>query len=232
MASGPLAGGVILLLLAHLDVLDPLPFAPLVRDYAAMLPRMLYLVLGSALLALGSIILFMFRDPRRGIGKGIVSPADGVVRFVHYIRGGVHISIFLGLHNVHVVRAPIYGSVKRIVRHRGPHRPAFLEGSSSNERISVHMNTPGGEVRVIMIAGAFARRIVPYIRRGDILKKGEKIGFIRFGSRVDIILPTSFEPNVMQGSRVRAATDTIAVESRTPGKEGNFGDAWVIPRRR
>ncbi|MCI0497986.1 MAG: phosphatidylserine decarboxylase [Thermoplasmata archaeon] len=228
LAGPPLALGAFAGALAAIEILA---LTPALSGYAGIPAPAHLLALSMALVALGSFLLFTFRDPRRTIGKGIVSPADGIVRSIRFWEGGVHISIFLGVHNVHVVRAPIYGSVKDVTRHRGGHWPAFSGRSTGNERVAVVMNTPSGPVTLTMIAGAFARRIIPYVNVGDVLKKGQKVGFIRFGSRVDLVLPASFQPNVVQGTRVRGALSTIAVESRMPGSKSNYGDAWVMSRQ-
>jgi phosphatidylserine decarboxylase len=232
MASVPLVFGVLTGIFANLDLFGFIPGIDLLGFYTEVLPIFIYWILCIALLALTAFILISFRDPKRLIGKGIVSPADGTVKFVRHTGGKLHVSIYLGALNVHVVRAPIYGTVKRMIHRKGAHHLAYKPESEDNERWVLTMNTPSGEVGVAMITGGFARRIMPYMKSGEMLKKGEKIGFIRFGSRVDILLPATFESNVVPGSKVRAAVDTIAVESKYPGKDSNFGDAWVISGKR
>lgn len=230
-ASLPLAFAVLTGIFANIERLEFVPGIDILETYTGYLPVLIYWILSIALFLLSGFILFSFRDPKRLIGKGIVSPADGKVKFVRYEGGKLHISIYLGATNVHVVRAPIYGSVKNLLHRKGKHRLAYRPESVDNERWVLTMNTPSGEIGVAMITGGFARRVVPFMRMGDKIKKGEKIGFIRFGSRVDLLLPQTFESNVVPGSRVRAAVDTIAVESKDPGKDSNFGDAWVMRKR-
>jgi len=232
MASLPLTFGVLTGLFANLDLLEFIPGIDVLESFTGFLPVLVYWILCIALISFGGFILFAFRDPKRLIGKGIVSPADGRVKFVKRTGGKLHISIYLSMTNVHVVRAPIYGSVKNLVHRKGKHHLAYKPDSQDNERWVLTMNTPSGEIGVAMITGGLARRVVPFMRTGDKIKKGEKIGFIRFGSRVDLLLPTTFEPNVVPGSRVRAAIDTIAVESKLLGRNSNFGDAWVISGKR
>ena len=226
IAAGAVAGALV-----FLDVIGSLPPVAEVRGYAGVLPRPVWLLISAAFIAFGAFLLFTFRDPRRPVGRSVVSPADGVVRFAGVRGGMLHISIFLGLHNVHIVRAPTYGPVKAVVRQAGGHVPAYSGRSSANERVSVTLSAPGGTAIVTMVAGAFARRIVPYVGEGDVMTKGDKIGFIRFGSRVDLFLPGTYEPNVVAGSRVLAGVTTVAVESRERAGEGP-ADAWLMSVRR
>jgi phosphatidylserine decarboxylase len=152
--------------------------------------------------------LFFFRDPNREIGKGITSPADGIV-----MEGGkkMKISIFMNLWNVHINRAPISGKILEMEHTAGRHSPAFME-KGENERLSIKMETEMGTVVVTQIAGIIARRIVPYIKKGDIVKKGDKIGIVRFGSKVEVHMPGDANVNitVKKGDKVRAG-QTIGI---------------------
>ncbi|MGQ9587350.1 MAG: phosphatidylserine decarboxylase [Thermoplasmata archaeon] len=172
-----------------------------------VLPIQLYAALGLAVLT--GFLTFVFRDPRRTIGMGVVAPADGTVREVAPERG--LISVYLGLRNVHVTRAPIEGVVEKAIRTHGRHAPAFSKKTEHNERIEISLKTAIGGVSVTQMAGTIARRIVPYISDGQHVGKGDKLGLIRFGSRVDVCLPPSaVHILVKKGQRVRAGVTTIA----------------------
>ena len=162
------------------------------------------------------IILFFgifFRDPNRRVGVGIVSPADGKISSIEDKSDNVRISIIMGLGNVHVNRAPMKGKVKNIEHHKGKHIPAFDKNSEMNERVIITLKTSVGQVKLVQIAGAFARRIKTYIRKGDKLSKGQRIGMIRFGSRVDIYLPKNrIRVLAKVGIVVRAGESCLAVE--------------------
>jgi phosphatidylserine decarboxylase len=144
------------------------------------------------ILCLAFFVLFLvfFRDPKRRRGKGIVAVADGTVRDVIVHNGRVSISTFMNLHNVHVNRAPMKARVIAIKRRKGGYWPAFHGKADKNSCLIIKLKTKIGMVRITQIAGTFAWRIVPYIRKGQIIKKGQRIGIIRFGSRVDLELPT------------------------------------------
>jgi len=107
---------------------------------------------------------------------------------------------------------PLDGTIKNTAHERGPHLPAFRKESEKNERMITTIDTAIGTVKVIQIAGTLARRIVPYVKKEDKLKKGERIGIIRFGSRVDIYLPSKkiSKVCVKVGDMVKAGEDTIA----------------------
>lgn len=155
--------------------------------------------------------LVFFRDPKRNPGKGIVSPADGRVLFVSN-SGTTRIAIFMSVTNVHVNRAPLSGRVLRMTHKPGGLLPAYKHGSKNNERLITSMQTQIGKIKVIQIAGLIARRIVPYIQPGQNLKKGQRIGIIQFGSRVDLLLPSEhIRVNIRPGQRVRAGVTSIAL---------------------
>lgn len=165
-----------------------------------------------ASIAFAGLVVFLtivFRDPGRRIGKGIVSPADGTVRDVDHGRGMV--SIYLALRNVHVTRSPAEGKVARVKVSSGTHAPAFSGKSLGNERAELALSSEIGEITVVEMTGAIARRIVLYVKAGEELAKGQKLGLIRFGSRVDVFLPPSMTSIVVaKGAKVRAGTTTIA----------------------
>ena len=118
----------------------------------------------------------------------------------------------MNLHNVHVNRMPLDGLIKDVVHIFGSHLPAFKKDSARNERVIITIDTDIGLVKLIQISGTLARRIVPYIKKGDKLKKGEKIGIILFGSRVDIYIPSKKIEyiNVKLGDKIRAGEKSIA----------------------
>ncbi len=169
-----------------------------------------------------------FRDPdREPDGDGVVSPADGKVTVLREEEGRLRLGVFMNLHNVHVNRAPVGGEVFELTHHEGGHRPAFSKESESNERVVTRITESGADGEagfvVVQIAGAFARRITPYVDEGDTVERGERIGVIAFGSRVDVVFPESYERNdiaVETGDRVRAGETVLApldvAPTRTP----------------
>jgi len=163
----------------------------------------------AALVSLTLFLAFVFRDPRRVSGDGIVAPADGVVREVDPGRG--LISTYLALRNVHVTRIPVDGTVESTRRSKGRHAPAFSKKVDRNERVDVRLRTPIGTVDIVLMAGALARRIVPYVDAGEARRKGERLGLIRFGSRVDLFLPKDrVRILVEKGQRIRAGVTMVA----------------------
>lgn len=167
---------------------------------------------------LAAFCLYFFRDPERAIPAGpvAVSPADGkVVALLPDDAGGCRLSIFLNIFDVHVNRTPIPGRLTSVVYKRG----AFLdarraEASAANEQniLTVEGVVGGRATRVVFsqIAGLIARRIVCYKHAGDLLAPGERIGLIKFGSRVDVFLGPEWEVTVAAGSRVQAGASVIA----------------------
>ena len=161
--------------------------------------------------SLSLFCLYFFRDPARKIGPGIVSPADGRIMDISEGEGKTQIAIFMNLFDVHVNRMPIDGKIVGIERIRGKHAMAFLPKSKENSRQKIHLDTVIGEITIIQIAGLFAWRIMPYIKKGQILKKGERIGIIRFGSRVDIFLPSQkVDVSALLNQRVKAGSSILA----------------------
>jgi phosphatidylserine decarboxylase len=183
----------------------------------AVLALFVHVYLAVALTGFTLFLAAIFRDPRRIVGHGIVSPADGTIRDVDVERG--YLSIYLALRNVHVTRAPMSGTVSRTAHIEGRHSPAFTRRSVENERLEITILTECGPASLVQMVGSVARRIVPYIEEGRVLSKGERISLIRFGSRVDMWLPPSkFEMKVKKGDKVRAGETKIA-EVRLGGVE-------------
>jgi phosphatidylserine decarboxylase len=163
------------------------------------------------------VLIIFFRDPQRIIGEGIVAVADGIIREINHetdtdIGASIKISTFMNIHNVHVNRMPASGTIHEMKYYPGSHIPAFKKESERNERVVFLISCSFGMIKVVLIAGTLARRIVPYIKKNDSLKKGEKISLIRLGSRVDIYLPQKTISNVTVavGDRIKAGEYTIA----------------------
>jgi len=176
--------------------------------------RILLFTIGMVLFIISFPVVLFFRDPSRRIGNDIVSPADGKVMFVDRCEEDTkwHMAIFMSPLNVHVNRAPLAGRVVEMKHIEGSFIPAFDKESENNERVVTKLMTDMGEITIIQIAGIVARRIVPYIKGGRRLRKGQRIGMIRFGSRVDLFLPSALvEPIIVPGQRVKAGRDTIGV---------------------
>jgi phosphatidylserine decarboxylase len=169
-------------------------------------------------------VLQFFRDPQRiaALGRDLVlSPAAGrivVVEKAHdpYAdREALKISVFMNVFNVHSNRSAVNGSVKEIQYFPGKFVNADLDkASTENERNAVVIDANGQIVTLVQVAGLIARRILCYIHVGDRLKAGERYGFIRFGSRVDVYLPLTAEPLVSVGDKVFATNTALA---RVPG---------------
>ncbi|HKZ49128.1 MAG TPA: phosphatidylserine decarboxylase [Thermoplasmata archaeon] len=162
----------------------------------------------TVLTLLGVGLLYFFRDPRREIGEDVVSPADGRVLAADPVANSV--SIFMNLHDVHVNRAPLGGVIAKMEYTPGTHARADREEARENERLSTKLRTALGDLHMVQYSGAVARRIVPYVRVGDRVRKGQRIGLIRLGSRVELRLPPGLHVDVAAGERVRAGETTIA----------------------
>lgn len=170
-----------------------------------------FLVPFAPVLALAVLMLNFFRDPERTAGQGLVAPADGVVQSIdEWEDGRTRVAIFMNPFNVHVNRAPLEGVVASVEHVAGGFVPAFDKESERNERVVWHFGTEAGDVEVIQIAGAVARRIVPYLKPGDKVRKGERFGMIRLGSRVDTFLPAGVAPAVSVGDITVAGETTLA----------------------
>jgi len=174
--------------------------------------------LGGVLLALGAFVLFFFRDPERTPPSDpdlIVSPADGrVMEVVEEARGetpGRRISVFLSIFDVHVNRAPVAGRIAAMEYRKGQFHAAMRgRASEQNEQNVIHVSTERGEIVFKQIAGWVARRILCWKAVGDSVTRGERVGMIRFGSRVDIWLPDRVEILVRSGQHVSGGSSILA----------------------
>lgn len=174
---------------------------------------------------LAAFCLYFFRDPERVTPAGnlIVSPADGKVVAVRVLSNTeTRISIFLNVFNVHVNRTPIPGRVVDVAYQKGKFLVASHEAASAdNEQNTLTLEGPTGRVVCKQIAGLIARRIVCYKRAGDSVAAGERIGYIKFGSRMDVIFGSEYRATVKIGEKVLAGTSVLArPSSGQPNAEG------------
>ena len=201
-------------------------------------------IIGWPLLLLSLGVFAFFRDPERVVPQGdnsIVAPADGLVTLITTVEPPVElqvddgsanpglpagpvtrISIFMSVFDVHINRAPIAGTVRRVVYVPGKFVNADLDkASEENER--QHILIEGGDGLAIgftQIAGLVARRIVPFVKPGDMVAKGQRVGLIRFGSRVDVYLPAGTDAKVMMGQKIVAGETVLAEIGSTQLIEG------------
>jgi phosphatidylserine decarboxylase len=170
-------------------------------------------------LLLALFFLWFFRDPNREIPTGpgeIVSPGDGIVTASEWIETAsgnrLRLSIFLNVFDVHVNRSPVAGTVKVVEYREGGFLNAMNPDSVlTNEQTLVVIDAGGYEVSYKQIAGLIARRIICAVKVGDRLERGQRVGMIKFGSRVDILMPADAVPKVKVGTRVRGGATILAV---------------------
>ena len=167
-------------------------------------------------------VLQFFRDPPRDIPdlkSAVLSPADGRVVVVgrahdpYLNRESLKISVFMNVFNAHSNRSPVDGSIIAVWYHPGSFVNAALDkASTDNERNALHLRTAeGAEVTCVQVAGLVARRILCYVKAGDTLQRGQRYGFIRFGSRLDVYLPPESSPKVAIGDKVHATSTILAI---------------------
>ena len=167
-------------------------------------------------------ILQFFRDPPREIPQGrdlVLSPADGRVVAVertqdpYALRDAIKVSVFMNVFNVHSNRIPVDGTVQSIQYFAGSFVNADLSKASlENERNALLIKTENGQpVTCVQVAGLIARRILCYVNAGETVTRGQRYGFIRFGSRVDVYLPLSASVKVAIGDKVAATSTVLAV---------------------
>lgn len=166
-------------------------------------------------------VVQFFRDPQRPIpaqANAVLSPADGrivaieTVRDPHADRQAMKISVFMNVFNAHSQRSPVDGSIVKAEYFPGAFLNAELDkASEQNERNALVIETTSGHtVSCVQVAGLVARRILCYVRPGDVLRRGQRYGFIRFGSRLDVYLPLGTRPRVSIGEKVYASATILA----------------------
>ncbi len=194
---------------------------------------------GWLLVALTFFIFAFFRDPKRASPAGdhlILSPADGLVSQIMTVElprqllgegalqpgTATRISIFMSVFDVHINRTPIPGIVRKVVYVPGAFLNADLDkASEENERQYMLVEAADGtRVGFTQIAGLVARRIVGFVREGSIVGTGQRIGLIRFGSRVDVFLPAGFAPQVVKGQRAMAGETVLAARAAGAARPG------------
>ncbi len=168
-------------------------------------------------------VLQFFRDPPRLVpiaANAILAPADGRIVAVEKTfdpyakRDALKISIFMNVFNVHSNRIAVNGRIKSIEYFPGKFFNADLDKASvENERNAIVIDANGCDITLVQVAGLIARRILCYVQVGDSVKKGERYGFIRFGSRVDVYMPLDAEPLVSVGDTVHATSTLLAILS-------------------
>ena len=178
---------------------------------------------GTVVLLLAAFVVYFFRDPEREIPAGervILAPADGRIVAIRpfpdwkgpFGEPLVRLSIFLSVFDVHVNRAPIAGIVQEVAHSPGRFKVAWdEEASQENEQTLIRFATPDGDVWVKLIAGLIARRIVCRVKPKQKVEAGERIGLIRFGSRVDCILPEAAVLRVRRGQAVTGGSTILGV---------------------
>jgi phosphatidylserine decarboxylase len=165
--------------------------------------------------------LFFFRNPKRHHSANqdeFISPADGKVMEVREIekgefldRASKRVSIFMSLADVHVNRAPCEGKVVKVEHRRGDFALAFKKDiDKENERNYILLEHGEERVLLVQVAGFLARRITSYVKEGDLVKKGDPVGIIAFGSRVDICIPKGYDIMVSSGNKVKAGVTVLA----------------------
>ena len=167
-------------------------------------------------------VLQFFRDPAREIPQdpgAVLSPADGRIVAVERVndpyvqREAIKVSVFMNVFNVHSNRSPVDGTVQQVWYFPGKFVNADLDkASTENERNAVWLKTANGtDITSVQVAGLIARRILCYVKAGDVLARGQRYGFIRFGSRVDVYLPLEAGVKVSIGDKVSATATILAV---------------------
>jgi phosphatidylserine decarboxylase len=175
----------------------------------------------APLWAVAAFMLQFFRDPPRAIpqeAKAVLSPADGRIvavertRDPYLERDALKMSVFMNVFNVHSNRSPVDASVKSVAYSKGLFvNASFDKASSDNERNALVLRMDDGvEISCVQVAGLIARRILCYVKAGDRLARGQRYGFIRFGSRVDVYLPPGARPKVAIGDKVKATSTVLA----------------------
>lgn len=193
-------------------------FLPLVA-LTLVLTWLQVMALGVVTLILAAFVAWFFRDPNRSVPDdpdAVVSPADGKIVRVKSFEEGTEVSIFLSIWNVHVNRSPVEGILVRKEHRPGRFHLAWDDRASvENERVIL---TISGDrpLTFALVAGVLARRIRVWKNEGDVLGRGDRIGLIRFGSRVDLFFPRNFDMVVSEGDRVYGGSTVLAYWNSGP----------------
>lgn len=184
-------------------------------------PKSLPVSVAAVLLTV--FVAWFFRDPARtppSVPGSVISPADGKIVYSgdfppgrYFADPGKKVSVFMSILDVHVNRAPVSGKVAAVEYHPGRFHIASVDKASlENEQNGVRIVTDEGQaVAYVQIAGMVARRVVCDLAEGDRVRQGQRVGMIRFGSRVDILMPAATELRVRTGDRVRAGETVVGV---------------------
>lgn len=199
----------------YIIVREGWPFIGAALAFFVILATIGYLPLIIVGLLAVLFVAWFFRNPERALPSddaAVVSPADGRVINVSKDGNISKISIFMSVFNVHVNRIPLSGTVKKIDYNKGKFLVASKDKASlENEQNAVTVvDEKGREVKFVQIAGLVARRIVCHIKEGDKVYRGERFGMIRFGSRLDVYLPSEVNISVKVGEKVKAGESILA----------------------
>jgi phosphatidylserine decarboxylase len=174
----------------------------------------------GAFAALGAFFAYFFRDPDRSVPQGeglVVSPADGKVMIAGPSDGRwsppgdwTQVTIFLSPMDIHMNRTPVDGRITRIEYRPGRFLPAYKASANDNELNEIWIDHDGQTVVVRQVVGILARRIVCRVSEGDVLERGQRIGLMKFGSRMDVFLPPDADLKVRVGDRVVAGESILA----------------------
>lgn len=206
------------------------PLYALLTTAVALLAAPISVLASGACFVAGLGVLYFHRDPvRTPPASGIVAPADGVVKVIReedaQAGNRVRLGIYMSGWDVHVNRAPADGVVEAVDHVPGANRLAFTKESDSNERQRIEFENYAVE----QVAGAFARRTYAYVEPGDRVERGQRVGHISFGSRVDVVLPPEYDADdltVARGHRLYAGETVVAAESpATPDEVPERDDA-------
>jgi phosphatidylserine decarboxylase len=199
---------------------EALPFAGPLAVAGAVLAAVGHPFWALAPLLAALAVCAFFRDPDRSSEappEAILAPADGrLIKILDLGDGRILISVFMSVFNVHVNRAPVAGTTDSVAYNPGKFMAAWAEKASlDNEQMRIVLTTPRGKVEVVQIAGLIARRIVCWAVAGRAFGRGERIGLIRFGSRVDLYLPAAEVEVVASVDQVTKAGETLLARWRT-----------------
>jgi phosphatidylserine decarboxylase len=181
-------------------------------------PSLLHLSILGIEIVLGTLAIAFFRDPERSLGQGLLAPVNGRVLGVDDEGERSRVSTFMGPFDVHVVRAPLGGTLKGMERRGDGFKKADTPSATHNVQVELKFESDAEPFTVVMLAGWFARQIVPYIGIGDRVERGSRIGLIRFGSRVDVLVPQgTYDFSVTPGDRVVSGASSLGVRSSADG---------------